>query len=58
MVDENGKEYVVNILAKNEVKKTEKKVEISKEETPKLEAANKTVAPKKKIVKRRRIEGN
>ena len=44
-------------LAKEEVKSTGKK-EIKTEETPKLEAANKTVAPKKKIVKRRRIEGN
>ena len=44
-------------LAKEEVKSTGKK-EIKTEETPKLEAPNKTVAPKKKIVKRRRIEGN
>lgn len=42
-------------LAKEEVKKTEKKVEKT-EETPKLEAA-KPGLTKKKIVKRRKIEG-
>ena len=43
-------------LAKEEVKKTEKKVE-KIEETPKLEAAKQPVLTKKKIVKRRKIEG-
>ena len=42
-------------LAKDEVKKTEKKVE-KNEETPKLEAATPGLT-KKKIVKRRKIEG-
>lgn len=43
-------------LAKEEVKKTEKKKEEKTEETPKLEAA-KPGLTKKKIVKRRKIEG-
>lgn len=44
-------------LAKEEVKKTEKKKEIKTEETPKLEAPKATGVTKKKIVKRRKIEG-
>lgn len=43
-------------LAKEEVRKTEKKENVKTEETPKLEAP-KTVMTKKKIVKRRKIEG-
>ena len=43
-------------LAKEEVKKTEKKEE-KIEETPKLEAAKQQVLTKKKKVKRRKIEG-
>ena len=45
-------------LAKEEVKKTEKKKEVKTEEAPKLEAPKTTTgATKKKIVKRRKIEG-
>ena len=44
-------------LAKEEVKKTEKKKELKTEETPKLEAPKATGVAKKKIVKRRKIEG-
>lgn len=46
-------------LAKEEVKNTEKKKEVKTEETPKLEAPKTTTAgaTKKKIVKRRKIEG-
>lgn len=44
-------------LAKEEVKKTEKKKEEKVAETPKLEAPKATGVTKKKIVKRRKIEG-